>query len=1595
MFGVPGGPCPAPRLLPPKLLGDPDPAPHLLLPEQPGEPRGAPLQPPLWSPGDSCPAPRLPPEQTEEPHHVLRPLTPETLGDPLPMPPPQVQPGEPCYMLWPLHLERPGELCPVSRLPLPEEPRGTLLPPLLWPRGDPWLPCPEPPGEPCGVSWLLLPGPPGDPRPGPLSPRLAAPGEPLDVFQTSEVRPSTTTPLQIPQDLPAAHRPPQPPRDASPVFLRSPITPPAPQQLRDDSPDPLRSPDTPTAPQHLTPPRSKSPDPLQDTCTPQELQPPGGILNVPETQLPPKDAAPLASCAPENDQEGPNAPQDGCFAPDTVYLQYPLTADALICPICLPPRRFHLLGGVTRYLKRCHGQSTAFSCARCSLPFECQRKCKAHQASCTKASKKTTPVLRHPVPQPAAPVPKRSRATVLTAAQKPTPAPEPADQNPATGTTNAATGSVDRAPTNRGPVTSSQVARKISELRHLSAPSNLHEPAPRRASAPPRVAIRNPTPRGTNTGSRPALRAPATRGANATPQPTLRTPPGRGQGPPPRPANIGDPTTTSGPQPQNPTIRESDAAPTGTSPLSANRRPSTNTATPRAMTTRERPDADAAPAEPSRAPPTSNATTPPTAMPRGPTERSPELQGRRPAGQTANPLPARTEEPEDRQPTIRPATPWQAAWIEKLRATASFEEFDQLINELTCELSTEIVSRRTPNQEAARPTSRRPAPNRDATTRGAGRRNPSHRYNLAAASQIQKMYRTNRLKAMRKVLDGPSSYCTIPPERLYRYFLEVFADKPRNDVQRPECLHPLPRITNADGLEADFTPKEVMARLSRTKNTAPGKDGIPYSLLKKRDPGCHVLSGIFNLCRCFGRPPTSWKKAMTVLIYKKGERDDPSNWRPISLCSTMYKLYASCLAARITEWATTGGAISPAQKGFMPSEGCYEHNFLLQTVLQTTRRAHNQCAIAWLDLANAFGSIPHHHIFSTLREFGMPETFLRLIRELYKGCSTTIRSVEGETAEIPIRSGVKQGCPLSPIIFSLAMEPLLRAISDGADGFDLHGERVNVLAYADDLVLIADDPERLQGMLNTIGRVAEWTGLRFNAKKCASLHVNCSKKNSVQATDFLIQGESVVPLAEGQAYQHLGTPTGFRVRQTPEDTIQEILQDASRIDVSLLAPWQKIDALNTFLIPRIAFVLRGSAVAKVPLNKADNVIRQLVKKWLSLPQRASNELVYIAHRHGGANVPRMGDLCDIAVITHAFRLLTCPDAVVKKVATTALCSATAKRIDRAASGQDMATFLSGSMDDDFARDRGDIASLWTRARNATRRLGKRLGCRWVWSEDRRELGVLIPWTETEDTVISPGARGTLERSLKAAVRALYLGTLKKKPDQGKVYEVTSKWDSSNHFLHSGSFIRFADWRFIHRARLNCVPLNGAVRHGTRDKRCRKCGYAMETLPHVLCSCKPHARAWQLRHNAIQDRLVKAIAPQLGEKVTNRTVPGTDSPLRPDIVVMDEARKKIILVDVTVPFENRTLAFREARARKLEKYTPLADTLRSKGYEVYTDALIVGALGAWDPCNERVLRACGVGRRYAQLMRRLMVSDTIRWSRDIYTEHVTGHRQYQE
>ena len=116
-------------------------------------------------------------------------------------------------------------------------------------------------------------------------------------------------------------------------------------------------------------------------------------------------------------------------------------------------------------------------------------------------------------------------------------------------------------------------------------------------------------------------------------------------------------------------------------------------------------------------------------------------------------------------------------------------------------------------------------------------------------------------------------------------------------------------------------------------------------------------------------------------------------------------------------------------------------------------------------------------------------------------------------------------------------------------------------------------------------------------------------------------------------------------------------------------------------------------------------------------------------------------------------------------------------------------------------------------------------------------------------------------------------------------------------------------------------------------------------------------------------------------------------LRPDIVVTHVSSITVVIVDVTVSFENSFAALEAARVEKVQKYQPLADALRERCYVVNVDGFVVGALGAWHPNNDGLASFLRVSSRYASLMRLIMISETIAWSRDMYVEHVSGIRQY--
>ncbi|UYV72466.1 hypothetical protein LAZ67_9003254 [Cordylochernes scorpioides] len=708
---------------------------------------------------------------------------------------------------------------------------------------------------------------------------------------------------------------------------------------------------------------------------------------------------------------------------------------------------------------------------------------------------------------------------------------------------------------------------------------------------------------------------------------------------------------------------------------------------------------------------------------------------------------------------------------------------------------------------------RAPPPQKPRSTRPSA---PS--FDAEKAAKLQRSYNINKNRTMQEILGQRSPGCTIPIQMIEEHFEKRMVGDNTEFSPDPDFLKDFAPQDGAQ-LEEPISSNAVWYRLLKMGNTAPGPDGISYQELKRVDPNATILTQIFQACFQMRTVPPSWMESSSILLHKKGDAEDLGNWRPIALGNTIAKLYTAVLAGRLRRLAATTGQLSKAQKGFMEFEGCLEHNFVVQSVIEETKKTSRQACFAWLDLENAFGSVPHEHIFNVLDAFGVPGKVFAVFRDLNTDFSTSIRTPLGITSPIPFKLGVKQGCPGSSTLFNVAIEVIVRTLASMAKD---HGQGVSTSAPGH---------HRRSG-----GK--DRTPLHLKGPKCAILHLDCRKKRTTLPTTFYIQEQPISAMRKEDTYWHFGVPTGFNKTRNPEEAIKGIKEDAKKIHSSLLAPWQKIDATKTFIYPRLDFILRGSPIHKTAFREVDLLIKRLGSACLNGPTTRT----------------------DLANIQHAFRLLTSPDSETSALAKSLLKRVAEWKLGRPALEEDLAAYLSGKLDGDFARDGGDITSLWSDARNVSRRLSKRIGVQWVHNPTLGDITIKLP----------NAGKTPKEISLPA----------------GKVYEVTCRSKSFNGFINSGRYMRFADWRLIHSARLNGLPL------------------------------------------------------------------------------ID------VIIDVAIPIENRLVAFKDARERKISKYTPLANKLREKGWEVFLDAFLVGPLGGWDNDNEKVLRALDISPRYSTVMRKL-------------------------
>ncbi len=301
--------------------------------------------------------------------------------------------------------------------------------------------------------------------------------------------------------------------------------------------------------------------------------------------------------------------------------------------------------------------------------------------------------------------------------------------------------------------------------------------------------------------------------------------------------------------------------------------------------------------------------------------------------------------------------------------------------------------------------------------------------------------------------------------------------------------------TDKDFLDRDLTINELTkAMQSMQSNKSPGLDGLPkefYSTFweQLKDP----LLQVFKESFCRGTLPASLRTGSISLLFKKGDRKDLKNWRPLTLLGVDVKILSKALFFRMQP--VIHQLVGMDQTCGVLGRSMSDSLALVRDSYLFAQDRHLPLCILGLDLEKAFDSISHQYFKTVLSHLNFGHRFRTWVDLLYADITSTVLVNGKYTAPLKVKSGVRQGCPLSPTLFILAIEPLACALRQGKNIRGLPvpgaaGKEAKLSLYMDDLTLILTDNRSVRDTLFFCDKFTAASGTKVNKGKCEILYFN-------------------------------------------------------------------------------------------------------------------------------------------------------------------------------------------------------------------------------------------------------------------------------------------------------------------------------------------------------------------------------------------------------------------------------------------------------------------------------------------------------------------------
>ena len=326
---------------------------------------------------------------------------------------------------------------------------------------------------------------------------------------------------------------------------------------------------------------------------------------------------------------------------------------------------------------------------------------------------------------------------------------------------------------------------------------------------------------------------------------------------------------------------------------------------------------------------------------------------------------------------------------------------------------------------------------------------------------------------------------------------------------------------------------------------SPGTDNIPAELLKKG--GSELVTVITTLCQKIWETkqwPEEWTRSLIIPLPKKGNLRQCGNYRTISLINHTSKIMLRVILNRLKKEAEEH--LAEEQAGFRPGRSTVEQIFNCHIMMEKHLQHQKELFHNFIDFKKASDRVWHEGLWHVMRSFGIEEGLIQIIQALYNTASSAVllNSDIGEFFRTTV--GVRQGCLLSPVLFNLFLEKIMReTLHNFHSTISIGGRTISNLRFADDIDLMGGNNTELQELTNRLTSRAGAYGMEVSSEK-SKVMTNSANKTPTQ---IYMNGQQ---LEEVSAFKYLGATLTKDSRSTTE------IKSRLAIATSIMAKLDKI-----------------------------------------------------------------------------------------------------------------------------------------------------------------------------------------------------------------------------------------------------------------------------------------------------------------------------------------------------------------------------------------------------------------------------------------------------